>query len=230
MEHEKDFVFQMQVPGFAPSDVQLKVDAKDGVVTFSGKRSNTKLHREASFEHSFTVSPNDFDLSAATTSVEHGVASVTIPKKVLPPPPAPTDAPAVTTTTSAAEVAAPTAAYEAAAKMSWPPKFTPAVSDKEITFSCALPPQISSNNVDVHLDHGALLVTVRAMVDTEKKDSRGNVVYHSTRSLQYTTPLEVPRGTRNEDVSAVLDQGKLVIKVAKRATPNPAIKVESPAS
>jgi HSP20 family molecular chaperone IbpA len=220
VEHGDCVVFQMYVPGFAPEHVKLTVDVDHGILTFEGNRPASTNHRASNFKHSFAVSLDDFDLAAASTSVEHGVASIRVPKRP-PPPPVPVTAVAPRTQGTL------TAGYDAATKMSWPPKFEVVDGPTEVAYSCVLPEGLSADNVEVHLERGgALVVNVNAKMEEEKKDEKGNVVYRSSRSLSYGTPLSVPRNTIPQDVSVNLDGGKLRVTVAKHADSRQSIQVK----
>jgi HSP20 family molecular chaperone IbpA len=124
------------------------------------------------------------------------------------------DAPATTTGDKVARVDG--QSYDAVRSMSWPPQFDKEDTDKEIVHTCELPAAVGPDNVEVTLERDHLSVGIRCDQDTEQKDEQGHVFFRSRRSVHYATALRVPRGTREEDVSVQLKDGKLRIAVAKR--------------
>jgi HSP20 family protein len=83
---DKGTVIRLDVPGFAPDEVQVSVN--EGVLTLSGSRSSERemeegnwIRRErasSSFERS-VVLPKGVDVSAITAKVDNGVLEVTVP-------------------------------------------------------------------------------------------------------------------------------------------------------
>jgi HSP20 family protein len=83
---DKGTVIRLDVPGFAPDEVQVAVN--EGVLTLSGSRSSEReveegnwIRRErasSSFERS-VVLPKGIDVDAITASVDNGVLEVVVP-------------------------------------------------------------------------------------------------------------------------------------------------------
>jgi HSP20 family molecular chaperone IbpA len=251
---EKDQVhFELELPRFRPEDVKFRIDKDLGVVEIYGQRRDPSGALQDEFERSFSVSPRWLDLAGCRTKMEHGVATLTIPKRSRSSSKATQekspadeskaagasdaskdassaqepksgsetsaaattgDAPATTTDDKVARVDA--QSYDAVRSMSWPPQFDKEDTEKEIVHTCELPAAVGPDNVEVTLERDHLSVGIRCDQDTEQKDEQGHVFFRSRRSVHYATALRVPRGTREEDVSVQLKDGKLRIAVAKR--------------
>jgi HSP20 family protein len=91
-ESETEYVLELEVPGVAPSTLELTVER--GVLTVSGERANPAREGErvhlrermrGSFLRSFRL-PTGFDESAIVAETEHGLLRVRLPKAALPQP------------------------------------------------------------------------------------------------------------------------------------------------
>jgi len=203
-------------------------DLDRSLITIRGARKGVNGKVERQFERCFSIDPEELDLAGLTTATEHGVVTVTIPKRP-PPPPAPKQYSTAVATRDAGALTSPN--YDAAAQMAWPPKFEHTATDSELVYTSALPAALTADNVDVHLERGGQLsVSVKAHVENVKKDDKGNVVHSESRSLHYSTALGVPKGTQPQDVHVNLADGTLKIVVTKHAgEPQHRIKVNNAA-
>lgn len=203
--------FEVEVPRYRPEEISVTTDLDNGILTIAGTRAGGGA--DAHFERRFSVLTDVVDLAQLQSKVELGVLSITIPKKpespIAPPPAAGT-----LTATTAGALTSPS--YDAATKMSWPPKFDVADSATELVYTAVLPGELAADNVDVHLERGGdLSVSVRAHLENVKKNEKGEVTFSESRSLQYSTHLAVPRNTQPNDIAVTLKNGSLRVGVAK---------------
>lgn len=229
---------EVEVPRFGPDDVTVTADKERGVISVKGKCDWGNFV----FERTFSVNTDVVDVEKLTSEVRNGVLTIKVPH--VPPPAVEANTTNTTSTDDSAtekkQVAATTqstvaaddaadarAVYDAAAEMTWPPQFSVEDSATSLVYTCALPESVRANNIDVHLERGAYLqFAVRCNCENVQKDAKGNVTFAESRSLNYATPLRVPRGTVAGDVSVALKKGKLRITVKKHGEYNPRIIVD----
>lgn len=89
VEHPDRYTVRAAIPGMQPADIDISID--DAVLTIRGEHTPaepeadaTYIRRElrfGSFERSFTL-PRGVDASRAEAKFEHGMLSLTLPKRV----------------------------------------------------------------------------------------------------------------------------------------------------
>jgi len=222
-------VLEFDVPRYKLTDIN--VTAKNGTLTVKGKNSATPsedehfLYGEApfkSFNKSFSV-PNIYDTDKLKTELEHGVLSVTIPKAAKPAE-VPVNEKAVTTesSTTVPDLAK---SYDELATMSWPPRVKVDDTATNLTYTVQLPKSTHADNINLKLTGRTLNVAVSHNKNVTKKDDEGNVIFSENQSVNFSTPLSVPKGTSPDEIATKLDNGVLTITVSKNAGTAQTVKV-----
>ena len=90
LENEKDYLFQVSVPGLKKDDIKIEID--EDVLTISSNFEDSKEEKsdnfyrkefvKSSFTRSFYV-PEDVDVSKIDAKMEDGILNVSIPKKEI---------------------------------------------------------------------------------------------------------------------------------------------------
>jgi HSP20 family molecular chaperone IbpA len=223
-EGDKEVTVELEVPRYRPEDIKVSADAATGSVTIEGQRgaqppSGTgRTHTHVGvphFKRQFTVSPRLYDLGKMTTTVDAGLLTISIPRKEVPKAIEPKATP-VAVEGKGGEVAT-TKKEEGTVALPfqhihhWPPKLQVVKGNKPglaVTYRYDLPAGIPAGEVKVDmLDNGALRIDVN---HKHRKESEHGFEEHTA---SFTRHLQLPEGTKPEDVVANYKDGHLSIDV-----------------
>lgn len=209
-ERDGALEIEVEVPRFAPSDLSVTAHPENSTLVVTGRRVAADGAPDE-FRRVFEVSATEYNHREMKWSAEHGVLRIRVPRA------------AETRVAVAADqraVALPPAAeaLEAVNQMAWPPEFKRSETASQIEFKAKLPAALAAEHVDVRLrGSGILDVSVRAHVETVKKDEHGRAYFRQSQASTRSTALHVPPNTVASDVNVRLNEHEITITVQKHA-------------
>lgn len=206
-----------------------KAEDRDADDVFFGERSTI-----SNYERTFQVDKALYDLDKVTHALEDGVLRVVVPLKPQPTPrleekKQPESMSKVEIQAKETNANEKNANGQVAVKTphsdnsiatanfqkSWPPKFQSNETDKTLEYVCTMPATIKPESIRLELQGNAISFCVNHQEEVEKHDQKGNVVFSSSRSVGYSTPLYVPRGTTLDHIKTSFQDGTLRINIEK---------------
>jgi HSP20 family molecular chaperone IbpA len=249
---EEGLTLELEVPRYRQEEIEVKVEPHNTLV-IAGKRANEMSRHDrflfgdtpsTSFRRALHI-PYEYDTSKMKWELSHGVLVITIPHAPQVKPPEPQRLPIAGSQTAQPQThqqggtlttrdkhgmelstTSNPEEFQAVARMNWPPKIKREEADGRITYTCSMPPTVTSDHLDLSLQGRNLTLGVHHQLQQIKKDSAGNTVFNQQQSVQYSTNLLVPEGTSASDISTSYNNGNLTITVSKHDNPSQSVPVK----
>jgi HSP20 family molecular chaperone IbpA len=206
-----NLVFEFEVPRFRAEDITVTLGSNQFTIT-GRRQADDEARRQvygsftpSEFQRSYRV-PLGYDVAKAQQFAKDGVFYVSFPK--LPEPEHPTERALTTETRSLAPVP-----FDTLSRVKWPPKIKVDDSQDETKYTVDFPEDVAPENIELTLRGRQLLLSLKHGKQVTKKDKDGSVVFSETQSVNYSTPLLLPEGTRAGDISTALNRGVVTITV-----------------